>query len=260
MTSNNKHGYLAVGANGSSRIINVNGRSEARSVARTHPNFSDTDLVGLVDLADLARTFGGLVRTLNIGDARDLGLLVELLANMPGQAVDSVRQKLLETSLQATQVPSIEPFGIDESKTLGLEAIDNAEWSDDPSRDRDLVFSIVAEAIRARAIIEPTLNGETVDFSVMPVGYRGEWPAHDLFIRLLLPGIEHIAGDMVPLEDTDFFEICVDLAGTEEGPAFGKAILTMVLSHAAIIFQHFETHLSPESRKTDELATDGKEA
>ena len=65
----NTNGYLAVGGNGSNRVIGPMDRDRAREVAESHPGLAGSELVGLVDLGELARSFGILVSKLKIKDA-----------------------------------------------------------------------------------------------------------------------------------------------------------------------------------------------
>ena len=257
----NTNGYMAVGGNGSNRVIGPMDRDRAREVAESHPGLAGSELVGLVDLGELARSFGILVSKMKIKDAGDLHQLVELIGTMSGNLDRDAFVELTGRTLGSQEIPSIKPFAIDETETMGLEEIDNAEWHGNPTRDRDMVLAIVDAANRAGGIDEPTVDDHEISFGLMQVGYGGQWPASDLFVRLYVPSLNHVVGDVLPLEDGDFFETCVALAGTETGPAFGKAVLTMVMFHASIIYRDLAPLLNDRERELAclEAAPAGKE-
>lgn len=258
MNIENKHGFLAVAADGTARTINRPNRFRARAEAKEHPAFKNTEVIGLASLDEIARGFARLAAKVKADDAAKLGHLVGMLGTLPESTIQEVFLELTRRTLAGSNEPPIAPFEIDESKLAGLEKVENASWSGNLPADSAMVIDVVTQASRAGAIIEPDHGEMEVLVDTMPVGGRGAWPSEGVFIRLLVTPMEHIVGDLLPLEDTDFFESCVDLAGTEEGPEFGKAVLTMVLVHAAIIWNGF---LDTVKREQDRiLATTGKEA
>ncbi len=248
----NQNGYLAVAANGASFTLQPTTRTKARQAAPTLPRFHNTDVIGLVDLADLSDAIGALAKAMKIKDLRQLNMLVDLLGSAPERIVNDLFLELTARTLDRPTPPSIEPFEIDESKLAGLDPIRKACWHDNPALDCDQIVPIFEAASRAQAIKLPTENGERGTIALMPVGGRGEWPSHDLSIQMRMPGLSTQFGDLLPVEETDFFRTCVGLAGTEEGPKFGIAILNMVMFYAAIIYNDLSRDLGT---KHDHTAT-----
>lgn len=233
----NQNGYLAVAANGASFTLQPTTRTKARQAAPTLSRFHNTEVIGLVDLADLSDAVGALAKALKIKDLQHLNMLVDLLGSAPERIINDLFLELTARAMDRPEPPSIEPFTIDESKLVDLDPFKRACWHDNPALDCDQILPIFEAANRAQAITIPTANGESSTVALMPVGGRGEWPSHDLFIQIRVPGLSTQFGDLLQVEETDFFRTCVGLAGTEEGPEFGMAILNMVMFYAAVIYR-----------------------
>lgn len=245
-------GYLAVGENGTSYCFGSMSRTDARHAAKTNTRFEGTKVIGLVDLDELASNFGHLVRRMNVKDRRQLDALLRMVATMP----EEITQELFIEMAKRTLAPSIEadylPFKIDRSVLEEVQEFKNAKWHDVASSDRGEVIALFEGALRAHAITEPTIGGHEVTLGLMAIAPHDGFPATDVFFRIYSPAFEHLVGDVLPLEDCEFFEKAAELAGTEEGPAYGIAVLELVLDRFAYVYRELDPYLTDEEKQAIE--------
>ena len=256
MRENNTNGYMAMGNKGSSFQLPPMTRAEARQAALGKGWINGENMIGIIDLEDIGSNFARLARELNISSRRQLETAVHLVGSIPASTIDDLFAELEKRTATAIPESEYKPFSIDRERVEALDEFQNAMWHDHQTKDRDTVLALFEAAQRAHAIHEPTVGGSELTLGLMAVAPHPTLPATDVFFRMYSPAFEHLVGDILPLEGCEFFEQAAEIAGSEEGPGYGLAVLELILARFAYVYRDLQPYLTSaeiEATKRDDL-------